>query len=191
MPELTLVTRYYDCVRILHRDDTFGVDLYKPKQGDYFMDQDDTANHWREKSIMKAILDFEQLPAIRAYVADKVAALLKQAGGAIEAVGGLTRAVLIALVQDWFGFTDSDPKDLFEWSYWNQIDTFWNQPFDSVAVADQESIVKKREDALKKWVPIWYVSSKNAEQNYCSAWRIRIRRRASCGYQRAARSNST
>jgi cytochrome P450 len=150
MPELTLVTRYYDCARILHRDDTFGVDLYKPKQGDYFMDQDDTAVHWREKSIMKAILDFEQLPAIRGYVADKAASILKAAGGAIEAVGGLTRAVPIALVQDWFGFTDSDPKDLFEWSYWNQIDTFWNQPFDSVAVADQESIVKKREEAIKK-----------------------------------------
>jgi cytochrome P450 len=148
MPQLTLVTRYDDCVTILRRHDAFGVDLYKPKQGDYFMAQDDTAAHWREKSIMKAILDFEQLPAIRAFVAAKAAALLQAGGGTIDAVDGLSRAVPIALVQEWFGYTDSNPQDLFEWSYWNQIDTFWNQPFDSVVVPDQAAIVQKREAAL-------------------------------------------
>jgi cytochrome P450 len=148
MPELTLVTRYDDCVTVLRRDDAFGVDLYKPKQGDYLMAQDGTAGHWREKSIMKSILDFEQLPAIRAFVAAKAAALLQAGGGAIDAVDGLSRAVPIALVQDWFGYTDSNPKDLFEWSYWSQIDTFWNQPFDSVVVPDQAAIVQKREAAL-------------------------------------------
>lgn len=148
MPELTLVARYNDCVTVLRRHDAFGVDLYKPKQGDYFMAQDDTAAHWREKSIMKSILDFEQLPAMRAFVAAKAAALLQAGGGTIDAVDGLTRAVPISLVQEWFGYSDSNPKDLFEWSYWNQIDTFWNQPFDSVAVPDPAAIVQKREAAL-------------------------------------------
>ena len=51
------------------------------------MAQDDTAVHWREKSIMRAILDREDIPAIRTYVADKAAAILEAANGAIEAVG--------------------------------------------------------------------------------------------------------
>jgi hypothetical protein len=61
MKEVTLATRFSDCNLILRRPLTFGVDLYKPKQGSYFMAQDDTAEHWREKSIMKSILDVEDL----------------------------------------------------------------------------------------------------------------------------------
>ena len=47
MPELTLATRFDDCTEILRRYDLFSVALYKPKQGDYWMAQDDTAEHWR------------------------------------------------------------------------------------------------------------------------------------------------
>ena len=147
MPEVVLATRYADCAEILRRFDTFSVRLYRPKQGDYWMAQDDTAIHWREKSIMRAILDREDIPAIRAYVADKAGAILRAAGGEIDAVDGLTRAVPIALVQDWFGFVDSDPKELQRWSYWNQMDAFWNQPFDAIAVADPARVVAEREAA--------------------------------------------
>jgi cytochrome P450 len=144
-PEVTLATRFDDCADILHRYDTFSVALYKPKQGDYWMDEDDTANHWREKSIMRSILDFEDIPPIRGYVADKAAKLLAAAGGSIDAVPGLTRAVPIALVQDRFGFAHSDAALLCKWSYWNQIDTFWNQPFDAIAWPDPGKIVTTRE----------------------------------------------
>ena len=109
------------------------------------MAQDDTAEHWREKSIMSAILDREDIPAIRGYVADKAKALLAAAGGSIEAVAGLTRAVPLALVQDWFGLTHSDPAKLCRWSYWSQIDAFWNQPFDAIAWPDPGKIVAERE----------------------------------------------
>ena len=146
-PEVTVVTRFADCAAVLRRYDAFSVALYKPKQGDYWMAQDDTPIHWREKSIMRAIIDREQIPKIRAYVADKAAALLNNAGGKIDAVDGLTRAVPIALVQDWFGFVDSDPKQLFEWSYWNQHDCFHNQPFDSIVRPDPAAIVTSREAA--------------------------------------------
>lgn len=144
-PEATLVARFTDCREILLRHDAFSVALYKPKQGDYWMAQDDTPIHWREKSIMRAVLDREQIPEIRAFIAGKAASVLEAADGEIEAVNGLTRAVPIALVQEWFGFVDSDPKELFEWSYWNQYDAFHNQPFDAVAVPDPASIVAKRE----------------------------------------------
>ena len=96
-PQVTLATRFADVSLILRRHDTFGVDLYKPKQGGYWMDQDDTAQHFREKSIMRSILDREQVPAMRAYIADKAAATLKAHPGSIDAVMQLTRAVPIAL----------------------------------------------------------------------------------------------
>ena len=146
-PEATLVAGFDDCTEILRRSDVFSVAHYKSKQGDYWMAQDDTAVHWREKSIMRAILDREDIPAIRDYVARKSAALLAAAGGSLDAVAGLTRAVPIALVQDWFGFADSDPAQLRRWSYWSQIDAFWNQPFDAVAVPDPAAIVAEREAA--------------------------------------------
>ncbi|HEY1427024.1 MAG TPA: cytochrome P450 [Caulobacteraceae bacterium] len=145
LPEVTLVTRFADCDLILRDYDTFGVDLYKPKQGGYWMAQDDTAQHWREKSIMRAILDREEIPAIRAWVGQKAASLLAAGRGQLDVVGGLSRAVPVALVQEWFGYKDSSAHDLVQWSYWNQIDAFWNQPFDAIVVADPGAIVVHRE----------------------------------------------
>ena len=150
LPELTLATQFDDCTGILLRHDLFSVALYKPKQGDYWMDDDDTAAHWREKSIMKAILDREEIPAIRTYVANKAAALLAAAGGTMDAVAGLSRAVPLALVQDCFGFSHSDAALLRKWSYWNQIDAFWNQPFDALAWPDPAKVVDERESANKE-----------------------------------------
>lgn len=144
MPEVTIAARFADCSAILRRHDIFSVALYEPKQGAYWMAQDDTAIHWREKSIMRAILDREDVPKIRSYVADKAASLLSQAGARIDAVDGLARAMPIALVRDWFGFNDADPKHLADWSYWNQYDAFHNQPFDSVAVPDQKAVENHR-----------------------------------------------
>jgi cytochrome P450 len=145
LPELTLATQFNDCTNILLRHDLFSVALYKPKQGDYWMDEDDTAVHWREKSIMKAILDREEIPAIRTYVANRATSLLTAAGGTMDAVAGLTRAVPLGLVRDWFGFSHSDAKLLCKWSYWNQIDAFWNQPFDAIAWPNPAKVVDERE----------------------------------------------
>ncbi|MGC3937327.1 cytochrome P450 [Roseobacter sp. EG26] len=148
MDEVTLVTRFSDCNLILRRPLTFGVDLYKPKQGSYFMAQDDTAQHWREKSIMKSILDVEDLPKIRDFVRDTADEALDGANGSIELVRNVTRGVPVRLVQDWFGFTRSDPEKLIDWSYWNQQDAFWNQPFDSVVEGlDQAGIIENRKRA--------------------------------------------
>ena len=144
LPQLTMTFRHADCALVLRRHDDFGVDLYRPKQGDYFMAQDDTADHWRDKSIMKSILDFEQIPDIRVFVADTTASILAKAKGSIDLVKSLTRAVPITVVQRFFGLDEGDPKDLIEWSYWNQQDAFHNQPFDAVAVPDPDHIVKMR-----------------------------------------------
>ncbi|MFG6094173.1 cytochrome P450 [Leptothoe sp. ISB3NOV94-8A] len=147
LPELTIVTRFSDCTSVLRQYDVFSVALYKPKQSDFWMSQDDTAIHWREKAIMRSVLDLEQLASTRQYVAAKASSLLHNAQGTIDAVGGLCRAVSIAFVQEQFGFDESDPNDLFEWSYWSQYDAFHNQAFDSVVVKDPTQIVANREAA--------------------------------------------
>jgi len=149
LPELTLATRFSDCMEILRRHELFSVALYKPKQGAYWMDEDDTAVHWREKSLMRAILDMEEIPAIRSFIGSKAAGLLAAAGGNMDAVAGLTRAVPLALVQEWFGLTHVDPARLMQWSYWNQLDAFWNQPFDApfwhAPAPDPQHIIHQRE----------------------------------------------
>lgn len=145
LPELTMVFRYADCSLVLRRYDDFGVDLYVPKQGDYFMAQDDTADHWRDKSIMKSILDFEQIPDIRAFVAERTAQILKEAGGAIDLPKMLTRVVPAAVVQRFFGLDEHNAADLIAWSYWNQQDAFHNQSFDDAPDADH--IIAKRKSA--------------------------------------------
>jgi hypothetical protein len=89
MPEVTPAARFDDCMQIFNRFDLFSVALYKPKQGSYWMAQDDTAVHWREKSVMRAILDFEEVPAIRTWVATKTAAVLAAANGSIDFAQGL------------------------------------------------------------------------------------------------------
>jgi cytochrome P450 len=85
LPEVTLASRFHDCAMVLRRHHDFGVDLYRPKQGDYFMTQDDTADHWRDKSIMKSILDYEDVPAMRQFVAQTANEILDSAKGSIDA----------------------------------------------------------------------------------------------------------
>lgn len=147
LPEVTLVARFSDCTSVLRQHDAFTVALYKPKQSDFWMSQDDTPQHWREKSIMRSILDRDRLADIRQYVAAKAASLLQDAGGRIDAVGGLSRAVPIAFVQERFGFDESDPDDIATWSYWNQYDAFHNQGFDAIRVANPEAVIEQRKAA--------------------------------------------
>jgi cytochrome P450 len=147
LPEVTVVSRHVDCIEVLRRPDAFTVALYKPKQGAYWMAQDDTAEHWREKSVMKAILDFEDLPKIRDWAATKTAAILDAHPCGIDLARDLGRAVPIALVQEWFGFEGVDPAELADWSYWNQYDAFHNHPFDGPWAHTPEEITAKREAA--------------------------------------------
>ena len=147
LPELILASTFRDCVDILSRHDRFSVALYKPKQGDYWMAQDDTPQHWREKSIMRALLDREAVSDIRSWAREDTARRLGESNGAVDGVETITRGVPIALVQHWFGYADADPTELRRWSYWNQMDAFWNQPFDSPQFATPAEIVANREQS--------------------------------------------
>ncbi len=145
LPQVTLATRHVDCVEILARHDLFSVSPYRAKQGEYWMAQDDTARHWREKSIMRAILDFEMIGELRAWAESETTRRLDAAkGGVLDAVAAITRGVPLGVVERFFGLTDADPKAMFEWSYWNQMDAFWNQPFQDPQFATHDEIVTRR-----------------------------------------------
>ncbi len=149
-PKATLVTRLEDCVEVLNQPKVFTVALYEPKMDRFLMSHDDDAFHTREKSIMQGFLNRNDLPQVRAMVRRICTGLLDAAGGNMEAVGGYCRMVPATLVQEYFGLTGVDRKDLIEWSYWNQADTFYNQPFDDNTDAERKHISAEHEKAGKK-----------------------------------------
>ncbi|WP_255210866.1 cytochrome P450 [Methylogaea oryzae] len=140
-PACTLLALYDDVTEVLDMPKVFTVELYVAKQGNYLMAHDDDALHTREKSIMMGLLNRDDLPQIRTMVAGIAKGLLDKAGGRIEVVYDYCRLVPAHLVQDYFGLTGADPKDLIDWSYWAQYDTFHNQPFDLRTPAENQHIV--------------------------------------------------
>jgi cytochrome P450 len=125
----TVVTLLDDCVEVLNQPAVFTARLYAPKMFEFFMSHDDDAFHTREKSIMQGFLNRDDLVDVRAMVGRIADELITAAGGRLEAINGYTRMVPATLVRDYFGLTGEPLKNLIEWSYWNQNDTFYNQPF--------------------------------------------------------------
>ncbi len=149
-PKATLVTRLDDCVEVLNQPRVFTVALYDPKMSEFLMSHDDDAFHTREKSIMQGFLNRDDLPQVRNMVANIAKQLIAEANGSMEAINGYCRMVPATLVQDYFGLTGADRKDLIEWSYWNQADTFYNQPFDQNTDAERQHIIDEHARTSKE-----------------------------------------
>lgn len=130
-PECTLIARYDDIIEVLNMPTIFTVALYVPKMdGQYLMCHDEDALHYREKHIMQGFLNKDDLPDVRKMIAEAGEKALNESKGEIEVVYDYCRTIPCILVQDYFGLTGVERKDLIRWSYWNQYDTFHNQPFD-------------------------------------------------------------
>lgn len=132
-PAFTLVTRFPDVREVLERNEVFTVRLYAPKMdpvvdGPFMLARDNTPVNWREKSIMKAMLLPEDLPAVRAMAGKLADAALDRAAreGRIEVVNGLGRLVPIRICGDYFGFPGPDTATMFRWSRATQSDMFKN-----------------------------------------------------------------
>jgi cytochrome P450 len=148
----TLVTRFDDVIEVLGMPRIFTAALYLPKMGNgiYLMAHDDDALHTREKSLMQGLLNRDDLPQVRAMVAAIAKEILAGAGGRLEAVGDYCRMVPATLVRDYFGLTGADRRDLIEWSYWNQADTFYNQPFDLIPDEKRREISARHDQTGQK-----------------------------------------
>src|SRR4051812_5802531 len=70
-PACTLIARFDDVTEVLNMPKIFTVELYVPKMsgGLYLMAHDDDALHTREKSLMQALLNRDDLPQVRSMVA--------------------------------------------------------------------------------------------------------------------------
>jgi cytochrome P450 len=148
-PLCTLITLFDDVTEVLNMPLVFTVALYVPKMenGIYLMAHDDDALHTREKSLMQGILNRDDLPQVRTMVAKISKNLLDAANGHMEAINGYCRMVPATLVQDYFGLTGVNKKDLIEWSYCNQADTFYNQPFDLISDQQRKEISDRHNQA--------------------------------------------
>ncbi|MFG1268221.1 cytochrome P450 [Xanthobacter sp. DSM 14520] len=145
--EVTLIAKRADVIEVLSLPKVFTVDLYKPKMGDFMLAMDETIVNYRDKSVMRAILAWDDLPKIRAVAAEVADAALDAAGCEIEAVQQLARHVPMRIVQRCFGIHGPD-QDLLDWSYANQMDQFNNLPYDDRPDAD--AIHQAAEDSRVK-----------------------------------------
>lgn len=137
-PEGVLLARYADVQEAVLSHEVFSIFPYKDKMGTYLMAQDDTPQHWREKSIMQSLLNRDDIPGIRTLVGKLTSDILdQQANKEVEAVNGVTRKVPVELVRTYMGFENAQPDALARWSLANQWDTFHNQSFDGNPNADQ------------------------------------------------------
>src|ERR1041385_6110599 len=155
-PECTLISLYSDLTDVMQMPKTFTVDLYKPKMEvtatnvGYLMAHDDDALHYREKSLMQGLLNRDDIPRVRALVEKVAKKILDDAGGKIEVVNEYCRMVPAQLVEKYFGLDGVDPKELIDWSYWNQYDVFHNQPFDLNTPEQFRYIVGKHDEVTEK-----------------------------------------
>jgi cytochrome P450 len=150
-PECTLVALYDDVIEMLNMPKVFTTALYEPKMANgYLMMHDDDALHYREKSIMQGLLNRDDLPKVRRMVGKICVDLLAAAAGQIDAVPGYCRLVPATIVRDYFGLIGMHRKDLMEWSYWAQVDTFYNQPFDIATAEERQHITAKHNESSDK-----------------------------------------
>ena len=151
LPECTLVALYDDVTEMLNMPKIFTVALYKPKMAEgYLMCHDEDALHYREKSLMQSLLNRDDLPRVRQLVEDSAQAILKKAGNKIDAVPEYCRTIPALIVQKYFGLVGINIRHLMEWSYWAQVDTFYNQPFDIVSPEDRKRIIDSHTESGKK-----------------------------------------
>jgi cytochrome P450 len=151
LPECTLVALYDDVIEMLNMPKVFTVALYEPKMANgYMMMHDDDALHYREKSLMQGLLNRDDLPKVRKMVTEICQGILREAGGRIDAVGGYCRLTPATIVRDYFGLIGMHRKDLMEWSYWAQVDTFYNQPFDIVTPEERKRITDSHNESGEK-----------------------------------------
>ncbi len=148
-PECTLLAMFTDVRDCLQMPTVFTVELYKSKMGvtdtdpGYLMAHDDDALHYREKSIMQGMLNRDDIPRVRKIIRDSAKDILDKADGSIEIVNNYCRMVPAIMVQQYFGLDGIDRKKLLKWSFWNQYNTFHNQPFDLNSKETYDHIVKE------------------------------------------------
>ena len=133
LPLMTVVSRWADVMDLLSRNDIFRVTYaphMDPSVGPFMLARDVAVENWRDKSAMRTLLRWDDLPAIRATAADVASAALRAvtqaASGEFDVVATVSRLVPLKIVQRCFGFPGPDDATMLAWSHATQADMFHN-----------------------------------------------------------------
>jgi cytochrome P450 len=140
LPGLVVLAGWADVIDVLARNSMFQVPYrphMDPSVGPFMMGRDDTELNWRDKSVMRALLQWGDLPGLRALSADIAATALAAgtADGKVDVVKTVSRLVPLRIVQNGFGFTGPDDESMLRWSRATQTDMFHNVGNDPAVLA--------------------------------------------------------
>lgn len=134
--EIVLVTRFKDVQEVLTRPLIFNVTYDEMTQatvgGPYMLGKDGEVVNQRDKGIMRAFMQREDLPGIAKATAELVdeAVTRHLDSGKIELVSTVSRWVPARILDIYFGFPGPDIETLFRWSKVAQHDIFFNSAGD-------------------------------------------------------------
>jgi cytochrome P450 len=133
LPVMTVVSRWADVVDVLSRNETFRVTYaphMDPSVGPFMLARDGEVQNWRDKSAMRTLLRWDDLPAIRKTAGEVASAALaaatQGASGAFDVVTTVSRLVPLNIVKRCFGFPGPDDATMLSWSRATQADMFHN-----------------------------------------------------------------
>ncbi|TDE48495.1 cytochrome P450 [Nonomuraea mesophila] len=132
-PAFTVVTRFADVSEVLSHESVFSVRAFGPRldaalNGPYMLSRDATPTNWREKGLMRVMLDPGDAVRVRALAGRLADEALDAAlpDGRIEAVHALFRHVALGVCADYFGLPGPDPGTLSRWTRAIVTDCFAN-----------------------------------------------------------------
>ena len=129
LPLFSVVSRWTDVMDTLSRPSDFQV-TYRPHMdpsvGPFMLARDDSELNWHDKSLMRALLRWDDLPAIRSMVARLAAEALVSDGDTVDVVASVSRLIPLRVVQRSFGFPGPDDASMLRWSRATQADMFHN-----------------------------------------------------------------
>jgi cytochrome P450 len=101
--------------------------MMDPSVGPYMLGRDGAEENWRDKSVMRALMRWDDVPSIRALAAETAAgALAAVAPPTVDVVQAVSRLVPLRVVQKCFGFPGPDDAAMLRWSWATQADMFHN-----------------------------------------------------------------
>ena len=128
-----IVARFHDVREALERPEIFNVvyaPMMDPSVGPFMLGRDNTTINQRDKGIMRALMQREDLPRVRELVSrltkDAIRPHLSE--GKIDVVKHISRHVPIRLTGEYFGFAGPDIESMLRWSFTTQHDMFHNFP---------------------------------------------------------------
>ncbi|MFW8588861.1 cytochrome P450 [Rhizobium beringeri] len=127
-----------DVTAVLARPSVFQV-TYRPHMdpsvGPFILGRDNTKLDWHDKSLMRALLRWEDLPTIRSFAGRTATAALATPDKEIDVVRRVSRLVPLRVVEQCFGFYGPDDAAMLRWSWATQADMFHNLTSDAGLLA--------------------------------------------------------